>query len=779
MSEATAAPPVAGPLVMAQLGPTGAVAPAAGPVVLEAPTAGQRMSVPVGPGQPVALPDEMFDPSTARYVIDGDDLVVTPAGGGLVIFDRFFAYPDDPPSLSVQGGPPVTANELMTRADLTGPPAQPVTVAQIPVPDGTGTGAGPAAGKNSAGGGADFAPYDPGDIGDGLDPLGPLGPTALAYGANFPELDDAFGDGGDRNREASAGPPEPPPPPPPPPPEPPIGPTITVGGAFGALADASRGFQFVSTADDPGLVERQRLPADRINGIDPGNVTLDAERAVSVVFAGEVAKFQSSLGAFQIGADGLLGNAGLVFANVSSTDDNIFGPGPLVPGTAVDLGNVAPGTQLGFFLVSDGFRLNDQSQFEGGQFELRNGDDLTQPASLEDGTPPVLVYVKGDELITVQGVTFLTVNPDPLDPQVNVLNPDGRTHVASWYDSATGDLVFAIEDQTLVGKGDGDFNDAVFRLHFGAVTDQQLFYGGAVGDGSFNIAIDDDGTTLRSAELQLTDFKGGDQLELTRTLDANADGLVDGTSIRIVEASATRFVLSGTGTIDQYEQALNSLRIGNDTDPQAGVRLASLVVTDVDGNRSDAATIAVSIANTIAGTAGDDDLTATAGVDALSGLGGDDVMRGGGGRDFLDGGDGDDELHGGEGGDFLVGGPGQDSLTGGLGGDQFIFTALGDGRDTILDFNAGAGDRLNLEALFADSAGFDPNAANAGDFLRFEAFDANGDGVDDIRVIADLDGAGSTYVAAQVATLINPVGIGVGTPLEDVTTFTGSDGATT
>ena len=127
------------------------------------------------------------------------------------------------------------------------------------------------------------------------------------------------------------------------------------------------------------------------------------------------------------------------------------------------------GTQLGFFLVADGFQLNDQSQFQGGQFELRSGDDLTQVASLDDGTPPVLVYVKGDELITVEGVTYLTVNPDPLDPQVNVLNPDGKTHVVSWYDSATGDLVFAIEDKTLVGNGDGDFNDDVFRLHFGAV----------------------------------------------------------------------------------------------------------------------------------------------------------------------------------------------------------------------------------------------------------------------------------------------------------------------
>ncbi len=772
MSEATASSSADGGLVMAQGSPSTA---GNGPLVLEPPAAGQRVIVPVGPGQPVALPDEIFDPSTAHYVIDGHDLVVTPAGGGLVVFGQFFAYPDDPPSLSVQGGPPVTANELMTRADLTGPPAEPVVVAQIPVPDDTDSGAGPHAGKYSAGGGADFLPYDPGDIGDGLHPVGPLGPTSLSYGAEFPKLDDAFGDRGDHRDTASAGPPEPPPPPPPPS----IGPTITVTQTFGALADASRGFQFASTVDDPGLIEKQRLTGDQINGIDPANVTLDAERAVSVVFESEVAKFQSSLGAFQIGPDGLLGNAGLVFANVSSTEDLAHGGGPLAPGTAVDLGNVAAGTQLGFFLVADGFQLNDQSQFQGGQFELRNGGDLTKVASLDDGTPPVLVYVKGDELITVQGVTYLTVNSDPLDPHLNVLNPDGQTHVASWYDSATGDLVFGFEDKALAGHGDGDFNDAVFRLHFGAVTDQQLFYGGAVGDGSFNIAIADDGSQLKGAELQLTDFKTGDQLELTHTLDANGDGLIDGTSIRIVEASATHFVLSGTGTIDQYEQALNSLKIGNEADPQAGLRHASLIVTDIDGNHSAAATITVAIANTIVGTAGNDTLTGTGGIDALSGGNGDDNLAGGAGRDFLDGGAGNDILDGGADNDFLVGGPGQDTLSGGSGGDQFIFTALGDGQDTILDFNAGAGDRLNLEALFSDSAGFDPTAANAGDFLRFEAFDANGDGVQDIRVIADLDGAGTKYAAAQVATLINPVGIAAGTPLEDVTTFTGSDGATT
>ena len=80
MSEATASSSADGGLVMAQGSPGAA---GNGPIVLEPPAAGQRVIVPVGPGQPVALPDEIFDPSTAHYVIDGHDLVVTPAGGGL------------------------------------------------------------------------------------------------------------------------------------------------------------------------------------------------------------------------------------------------------------------------------------------------------------------------------------------------------------------------------------------------------------------------------------------------------------------------------------------------------------------------------------------------------------------------------------------------------------------------------------------------------------------------------------------------------------------------
>jgi large repetitive protein len=232
------------------------------------------------------------------------------------------------------------------------------------------------------------------------------------------------------------------------------------------------------------------------------------------------------------------------------------------------------------------------------------------------------------------------------------------------------------------------------------------------------------------------------------------------------------------GSPDEYESALNSIRLENESNPVPGDRTASLTVTDADGIRSDAATITVSILDPVDdGGRGGDTLVGTGSFDALAGRDGDDTIFGRGRADFLDGGDGDDRLFGEGGDDILVGGPGQDQLTGGPGADRYVFTSLGDGRDTILDFNAEEGDRLDLRQLF-QGAGFDPGAADAGDFLRFDAVDGGGGDAPRVGVVVDLDGAGDTHVAAQVATLVNPVGVAPGTAVADVTTFTGSDGAT-
>ena len=127
------------------------------------------------------------------------------------------------------------------------------------------------------------------------------------------------------------------------------------------------------------------------------------------------------------------------------------------------------------------------------------------------------------------------------------------------------------------------------------------------------------------------------------------------------------------------------------------------------------------VAHIVTGSALHDELSGADGNDLLTGLAGDDVLYGNGGNDTLYGNQGSDELHGGFGSDTFYGGQGDDTLFGDEGNDM-LFGNLGDdtlvggggddmltggggadmfrmdrsGGDTILDFNQGAGDRIDL-----------------------------------------------------------------------------------
>ena len=123
-------------------------------------------------------------------------------------------------------------------------------------------------------------------------------------------------------------------------------------------------------------------------------------------------------------------------------------------------------------------------------------------------------------------------------------------------------------------------------------------------------------------------------------------------------------------------------------------------------------------------------------------VGSNNITRAGG-NDTLNGGDGDDTIFGQEGNDLITGGAGSDILYGGTGADTFALNAVGSGVDTIMDFNIGQDDLLNIHNILS---GYDPLADVLSDFVRVTN---NGSG--DTLVQINANGAvGGTFQTVAV-----------------------------
>ncbi|PSN20847.1 hypothetical protein C7271_00015 [filamentous cyanobacterium CCP5] len=180
--------------------------------------------------------------------------------------------------------------------------------------------------------------------------------------------------------------------------------------------------------------------------------------------------------------------------------------------------------------------------------------------------------------------------------------------------------------------------------------------------------------------------------------------------------------------IDNNEVILIELDETLDLDPRLGE--AALTRTFTEGSRgSDTIAGGIDAPGFIFGGDGDDvlrgdldDRSAQVGIgndDTIYGEGGNDRIGGKGGNDILFGGDGDDQIWGDDGDDILRGGLGNDILTGddssgGQGSDTFVL-AVGEGTDTITDFEVGI-DVIGLAGgLSFGALSFSGNAITAGD----------------------------------------------------------------
>jgi phosphohistidine swiveling domain-containing protein len=748
--------------------PPATAAPQAGRVELPPPPPGQPAEVQVVPGMRLVLPDAAFLPPQAKYLVQGDDLVIETATGGVLTLDGFFAAAGA--TISVAGRPPVGNAFLFESAVVD-------AAGQTVIPTAPPSGPQPATSGN-----ASFSPYSAGDIGTGIDATGPLGPTELGRAVAF-EIRDVEDDVVGAEDDG----PEPPPNTPP---------TVEVTATVVATITADPvGFNPPGNAPTPPTGEGGPVDEDDVNGLPPGFVTLDTDRVIEIVFRGETAGLVNSLGGFRVGPDGRIGEAAILFPQVNDQSDPPGfpgAPGPLTPGDSVSLGLVPAGTTLGFFMVQNGGKLPGVD-LSTGRIEIR--DPVTgEPADLDTLTgPPAVVHIAPSGLETVLPVVFVANDPDPSTPGSNPLNPFGLAYVLSGFDNVSGEVVAKFEDlagplgarvpvpgtldpatgKPWVGTADRDFNDVEFSARFSEASFGDVLF---LGDqkGLIQAALDDaDGDALEAASVRISSGGlAGDGLALDDAADADGDGIVDGTAIRVEQVSPTELAFSGLDDLEAYEKALGAVVFRSTSgDIQPGTRQITVTVTDERGAVSDPAVVALEIrddgvvlgddGDTFLGTDLADAVFGGLGDDAIFGLGGNDLLIGGGGSDSLSGGDGDD---------VLIGLGGRDLLVGGRGADRFVHTALSDGRDDVQDFSTAEGDRLDLEKFFRGTA-FDPDGADADQFLRFVVGDLDGSGgANDVAVEADRDGIGTAYGFSAVFHLLNQVDPSLIT-IDSATTF--------
>lgn len=245
----------------------------------------------------------------------------------------------------------------------------------------------------------------------------------------------------------------------------------------------------------------------------------------------------------------------------------------------------------------------------------------------------------------------------------------------------------------------------------------------------------------------------------------------DGNDLILVEEAGDS-VVGGAGT-DEVRTTLTSYTIGSDVEylgylgssafTGTGNALNNVMAGDggndrLDGLDGDDFLYGNGGQDTLVGGEGSDRAFGGDEIDGLFGENGNDYLYAGSGNDQLSGGAGTDTLYGDDGNDFLNGGGGVDYLIGGSGADIFNFDIDDTGAtfgtaDWIFDFDASAGDRINLGFVDAIDGGGDDAFtfigssafSNVAGQLRAELIngstyvmgDINGDGIADLIIRVD------------------------------------------
>ncbi|MCR9243338.1 MAG: DUF4114 domain-containing protein [Rhodobiaceae bacterium] len=379
---------------------------------------------------------------------------------------------------------------------------------------------------------------------------------------------------------------------------------------------------------------------------------------VSVIFEGETAGYRNSFGYYKIDSEtGAIYDVDVIWENASLQGSG----GSLIGGeTTVPL-DVAPGDQLGFFIVSNGYSYNNYDALGEGSYSFTNADGSA--ASLTSSNPK-LVHTSDDGTVTeIRHHQYHTAAfGDTLG-----LNPDGILHTTGILKTDAGTLTLGFED--LYNGGDRDFDDSVFTVDIGTANAQVLNAHYRSEQGLPDIVYDGDGNTPNAEPVQDNDIlyggTGSDELWGHK----GNDQLYGGTGNDELHGGSGDDTLHGGSNNDVlYGNLGNDFVYGDNGDDH------------LYGNSGDDYLNGGGNNDRIEGSAGNDTLLGEHGNDILSGGSGDDVLDGGNGADELSGGSGADSLAGGAGSDELSGNSGSDILDGGSGNDELLG---GSGDDTL------------------------------------------------------------------------------------------------
>jgi len=414
---------------------------------------------------------------------------------------------------------------------------------------------------------------------------------------------------------------------------------------------------FVGMPAFPTLQERKELQeADQESlGIVDTDLEVVFRTSATITFIESKAGYKNTLGHYEINADGTINAVGIAFANAKKTASGAE--------YSFDVSG-DPETELGFFIIANGFRKNKEYRdidFEEGElnFVYDHGGADERLAKLTDHAEDIsLVYTNGEEIVVLKGHIYHTTEREG---STN-LNFDNAVHAVSGLADIGDPGTLRIGFEDLPNLGDADYNDLIFDLD---IETQELVL-----------------------EKPLNDRLSGnenDNLIVGGDGDDTAEGKA-GNDI-ILGGLGADYLEGGAGSDEIHGDDGNDDLFGDDGDDMlyggaGGDRIFGDLGNDtIYGGDGDDGLKGLWGDDTIYGDAGNDDIFGNAGNDMIFGGSGDDLVDGGSNNDQIDGGSGNDDLRGNTGDDVIQGGLGADFIHGGADNDDL---SGDDGNDRIL-----------------------------------------------------------------------------------------------